>query len=517
MAITTTTSSVAMPSLLDLLAPTAAPASGENGRAAFDALLQPLPSGVSRENARQTRPHDDYRQEEESRSSPPPALPVKPPHPERPAQHSDFEPDDAVLLADDPTVLADEIPGDNTEEAESEIAAELHAGMVLCIVPVPLPAESSGDDAATTVRSIEQPQNLALHPESSDEDAATAEAIKPAAAKGGRRIRAVATAETVAVQPAITGEGHAVDATTAAVESDESVHQEVADNRGTFGEGVGDHPPIPTDDLQSIATTSESESVSAAEPTIVASVAAAGGADVDARDSQSPDAEVATAASERPTEQVLNAETVATKSGAPPIGPVVAPPAPVAEASASSNSSTAATGVGPTGPTRRPHLPTEMLSDAGRTARGSAPNIDATRLLGRVARAFAVAQQRDGEIQLRLSPPELGSLKLTIQMQEGGLVARLETETTSAKTALIDNLPALRERLAEQGVRIERFDVDLMQRQPGGMPDRPGDQQREAPPTPRAEARVTRTEESLAAPRGPLAKASSPSGLNVIV
>ena len=128
-------------------------------------------------------------------------------------------------------------------------------------------------------------------------------------------------------------------------------------------------------------------------------------------------------------------------------------------------------------PPRRARLPGEVVArDTGRAARHSDAAIDSTRLLSRVARAFAAAQQRDGEIQLRLSPPELGSLKLTVQMHEGGLAARLETETTAA-TALLDNLPALRERLAEQGLRIERFDVDLMQRQTGGMSDRPGDQE----------------------------------------
>ena len=137
--------------------------------------------------------------------------------------------------------------------------------------------------------------------------------------------------------------------------------------------------------------------------------------------------------------------------------------------------------------------------------RGSSPNIDPTRLLGRVARAFAAAQERDGEIQLRLSPPELGSLRLDVHMQDGGMVAHLQTETDAARTAILDNLPALRERLAEQGVRIERFDVDLMQRQPGGTPDQPGEQPCEAAAgaatgQPRR-ARPRRAESLTAAPR----------------
>ncbi len=41
--------------------------------------------------------------------------------------------------------------------------------------------------------------------------------------------------------------------------------------------------------------------------------------------------------------------------------------------------------------------------------------------------------------------------------------ARLEAETPTARSLLLDNLPALRERLAGQNIKVERFDVDLRQ------------------------------------------------------
>ena len=93
--------------------------------------------------------------------------------------------------------------------------------------------------------------------------------------------------------------------------------------------------------------------------------------------------------------------------------------------------------------------------------------VDRARFVSRVANAFRVAQQRDGQIQLRLSPPELGSVKITLTVQDGALAAKLETETASARSVLLDNLPALRERLAEQQIRVEKFDVDV--RQEGGQ------------------------------------------------
>jgi flagellar hook-length control protein FliK len=106
--------------------------------------------------------------------------------------------------------------------------------------------------------------------------------------------------------------------------------------------------------------------------------------------------------------------------------------------------------------------------------------VHSARLLRRVARAFVALGDGGGEVRLKLSPPALGGLRLEVKLHEGAIVARVETETSAARIALIENLPALRERLAEQGVRVERFDVDVMQRHPRGGFDRPTHQQAQA-------------------------------------
>ena len=119
----------------------------------------------------------------------------------------------------------------------------------------------------------------------------------------------------------------------------------------------------------------------------------------------------------------------------------------------------------------------EAIAAALRTPTGptgensSAANIDAetdlvstadrARFVQRVGRAFQAAQTRDGQIQLRLSPPELGSLRISITVQEGMMSAKVEAETAAARNILLDNLPALRDRLAEQEIRIEKFNVDV--------------------------------------------------------
>jgi flagellar hook-length control protein FliK len=153
------------------------------------------------------------------------------------------------------------------------------------------------------------------------------------------------------------------------------------------------------------------------------------------------------------------------------------------------------------------------------STRSPAIEIDSARLLGRVARAFVAAQERDSEVRLRLSPPELGSLLLEVHVQDGVLIAQLQTETEAARTAIVDNLAVLRDRLNEQGLRIERFEVDLMQRQPGGMPDHTGGRRHDAPevsarvaplPRPRSETTGSSTAQLLT-PVGVT------DGLNVII
>ena len=114
------------------------------------------------------------------------------------------------------------------------------------------------------------------------------------------------------------------------------------------------------------------------------------------------------------------------------------------------------------------HQPGASAVNRARRAAGEdeLPRIDPARFIGRVAKAFVTAHERGGTLQLRLSPPELGSLRLELTVKEGVMTAALETETTAARRVLLDHLPALRERLAEQNIRVERFDVDV--RRDGG-------------------------------------------------
>ncbi|MBC7856281.1 MAG: flagellar hook-length control protein FliK [Pirellulaceae bacterium] len=216
---------------------------------------------------------------------------------------------------------------------------------------------------------------------------------------------------------------------------------------------------------------------------------------------------------EPPAAEALTSPEIKNAAAPPPATDATASPKDASQPQQASSHTTAG---GQTSPNR---LPQHVLarSETHQMHNPVPVPVDSARFLSRVAKAFLSAQQRDGEVRLRLSPPELGSLRLQVSVQEGVMVARLETETEAARSTLVSNLPALRERLAEQGVRIERFDIDLMQRPPTGTPDRPSDPQQQHEPEP---LRLLRTQNAASE----VPKAAAPTNnwngqgrLNVII
>ena len=98
-----------------------------------------------------------------------------------------------------------------------------------------------------------------------------------------------------------------------------------------------------------------------------------------------------------------------------PVAAPVASPLPVADPSPAANASNSPASLTAAAPAQRSRLPAEVLAPAGATGgRRATVEIDSAKLLGRLARAFTAAQERDGEVRLRLSPPELGALRLDV-------------------------------------------------------------------------------------------------------
>lgn len=87
--------------------------------------------------------------------------------------------------------------------------------------------------------------------------------------------------------------------------------------------------------------------------------------------------------------------------------------------------------------------------------------VDRARLVMRVARAFQRLDGSGGTVRLRLHPAELGSVRVEVTLNKRHMRARLVTETEHARSVLAENLPALRTRLAEQGIHVESVDVEV--------------------------------------------------------
>lgn len=163
--------------------------------------------------------------------------------------------------------------------------------------------------------------------------------------------------------------------------------------------------------------------------------------------------------------------------------------------------------------------PASLLRAKASVQEGSAAaaEIDPARFLNRVVKAFHSAEQREGEVRLRLHPAELGSLRIEVKILDGVLSAQLQAETTEARTALVDNLPQLRERLAEQGIRIDKFDVDLMDHSDRQQQQQSFGEERQTDRPPLPEPRRPRQEPGDRRKGTRSSDNSNPNGLNVIV
>ena len=100
--------------------------------------------------------------------------------------------------------------------------------------------------------------------------------------------------------------------------------------------------------------------------------------------------------------------------------------------------------------------------------------------------------------------------------------ASVEAESSNARKLLLEHLPALRDRLAEQNIRVDRFDVDVRREGTEGQTDARGSQQQpfqnqsdqpapRRPAAPQPQVRVATTETPATV------QTVSDAGLNLVV
>ena len=81
----------------------------------------------------------------------------------------------------------------------------------------------------------------------------------------------------------------------------------------------------------------------------------------------------------------------------------------------------------------------------------------ASTLLGE--RVLMMINQGKQEVQIRLDPAELGSMHLKLQMHQNQVHLAIQTDVSQSKDIIEQNLPRLREQLAQQGVNLGETSV----------------------------------------------------------
>lgn len=81
----------------------------------------------------------------------------------------------------------------------------------------------------------------------------------------------------------------------------------------------------------------------------------------------------------------------------------------------------------------------------------------------RLTRGMANAvQQRGGAVTLRLTPPEMGTVRIQMQITGTNVSASFHAESVSAQTLLTQQLSQLRSSLESQGMNVEKLSVQPM-------------------------------------------------------
>lgn len=86
----------------------------------------------------------------------------------------------------------------------------------------------------------------------------------------------------------------------------------------------------------------------------------------------------------------------------------------------------------------------------------------------RIARGLQNAvQQKGGAVTLRLTPPQMGTVRIQLQIHNGTVNAQFHAETESTRTLLNQQMSHLRTALEQQGLSVERLGVQTMQNTSG--------------------------------------------------
>ena len=86
-----------------------------------------------------------------------------------------------------------------------------------------------------------------------------------------------------------------------------------------------------------------------------------------------------------------------------------------------------------------------------------------SRVLQRVLKGLDQLSDKGGQVRLRLHPPELGSLQVTIRIDAQQVSALIEVEHSASREALLNSLPQLQSSLADKGLNVSHLEVQVVE------------------------------------------------------
>jgi len=112
-----------------------------------------------------------------------------------------------------------------------------------------------------------------------------------------------------------------------------------------------------------------------------------------------------------------------------------------------------------------PHWVREAIMDRGHapdatTKQGARPI--PLYVVNHVARQISLSLHRgENNIRLQLKPPQLGAIQIDMHMKDSVLKIGMTTENNSVKEFLVSSIQELRDSLVQQGVKLEKLDVQV--------------------------------------------------------
>jgi flagellar hook-length control protein FliK len=135
---------------------------------------------------------------------------------------------------------------------------------------------------------------------------------------------------------------------------------------------------------------------------------------------------------------------------------------------------------------RGPARPADATGAPGERLFAAAPeNVVPSHVVNQVGRQLARSLAAgDRVVELRLKPPELGGVKIQMDMQQSGMKLAVVVENQAVRDLLHPHLHELRDLLLGQGVKVDRLDVTIQPQMGQSMSQNEGFQEHQPQPRP---------------------------------